>query len=250
VNKATDYLSAKIAFPESAFLGARIPKKQFLDNDSISGNDKKLLKDNVKNFSWEFTLKPSTSGVLPYSDGEREYLEIAVIATELSAPKNHKRIAEIVHRVIPYPLLLIFWFDTENFALSIAPKRFSLAEKGAFVSESILTTAWLDLSCLKDYESDFVDALAWREQSLLNFKTLYDSWLDRFVSYNCAEITGTFKILNGEERQKNLARCRDIEIRISEYRHELKKSAFSRQVELNTQIKKLEHELRQLACSL
>lgn len=248
--KAVDFLLEKLSFPETAFLGSRIPKKQFLENDSIASKDKKLFKENIKSIFWEFTLKSSTCAILPYTDAEREYPEIAVLKVELSGPKNLKRIAEVIHRAIPYPMLIIFWYDQGNFALSIAPKRLSLAEKGAFVAERILTTEWLDVDCLKDFEKEFVDSLAWRNQSLLNFGTFYDSWLDRFISYDCAKISGNFKIASHEDRQKNLARCRDLEIKISECRQELKKSAFNKQVELNTQIKKLENELRQLACSL
>jgi len=49
---------------------------------------------------------------------------------------------------------------------------------------------------------------------------------------------------------EQLTRCREIESRISELRGQLKKAAFNRQVELNTQIKKFEQELKQLAASL
>ena len=61
---------------------------------------------------------------------------------------------------------------------------------------------------------------------------------------------GTFTIGKAVDRLERLTRCREIESRISELRGQLKKAAFNRQVELNTQIKKFEQELKQLAASL
>ena len=108
-SKATHYsLFSILNFPETAFLGKRVPKKQFLESGELVAGDKKLFRENVKNVYWEFTLKSSTCPVLPFRDNEREYLEVAVLQVEMNSQKGHKRIAEIIHRVIPYPLFLIF----------------------------------------------------------------------------------------------------------------------------------------------
>ena len=52
------------------------------------------------------------------------------------------------------------------------------------------------------------------------------------------------------DRLERLTRCREIESKISELRGQLKKAAFTRQVELNTQIKTFEQELKQLVGAL
>jgi len=106
------YSVVNIGFPESAYLHKRVPKKQFLESGELVASDKKLFRENVKNVYWEYTLKPSTCPVLPYRDHEREYLEVAVLQIEMNSPKGHKRIAEIIHRVIPYPLMIGFYIGT------------------------------------------------------------------------------------------------------------------------------------------
>jgi hypothetical protein len=199
---------------------------------------------------WEYTLKPSTCPVLPYRDNEREYLEVAVLQVEMNFQKGHKRIAKIIHRVIPYPLMIGFYTETGDFALSIAPKRFSQAEHGAFVTERFYTTGWMNSEALKDQESAFVASLAWGNMPLQTYGTLYNAWTDRFTGYECSVLSGTFTIGKAGDRLERLTRCREIESRISELRGELKKAAFNRQVELNTQIKKFEQELKQLAGKL
>jgi hypothetical protein len=256
MNKAIEIIWNAISFPEAALLGKRVPKKQFLESGELVASDKKLFRENVKNVYWEYTLKPSTCPVLPYRDNEREYLEVAVLQIEMNSQKGHKRIAEIIHRVIPYPLMLGFYTAGEacsingDIALSVAPKRFSQAEHGAFVAERFYTTGWMNSEALKTQEAAFVASLAWDSMPLQNYGTLYNAWTDRFTGYECSVLSGTFTIGKAVDRLERLTRCREIESRISELRGQLKKAAFNRQVELNTQIKKFEQELKQLAASL
>jgi len=274
-SKATHYsLFSILNFPETAFLGKRVPKKQFLESGELVASDKKLFRENVKNVYWEYTLKSSTCPVLPFRDNEREYLEVAVLQVEMNSPKGHKRIAEIIHRVIPYPLFLIFkkseLREVENgelrmenekdnsqltilnsqFVLSIAPKRFSQAEHGAFVAERFFTTGWMNCDGLNERETAFIQSLAWSNMPLQNYGSLYNAWTDRFTGYECSVLSGTFAIGKAGDRLERLTRCREIESKISELRGQLKKAAFNRQVELNIQIKKFEQELKQLAASL
>jgi len=265
------YSVVNIGFPESAYLHKRIAKKMFLESGELVASDKKLFRENVKNVYWEYTLKPSTCPVLPYRDNEREYLEVAVLQVEMNSQKGHKRIAEIIHRIIPYPLMIGFYIGTtehtekENnnsvssvysvvnnafIALSIAPKRFSQAEQGAFVAERFYTTGWMNSEPLKTFEAAFVASLAWDSMPLQTYGTLYNAWTDRFTGYECAVLSGAFAIGKAGDRIERLTRCREIESRISELRGQLKKAAFNRQVELNTQIKKFEQELKQLVKNL
>lgn len=250
MNKAIKIIWNAISFPEAALLGKRVPKKQFLESGELVASDKKLFRENVKNVYWEYTLKPSTCPVLPYRDNEREYLEVAVLQVEMNSQKGHKRVAEIIHRVIPYPLMLGFYTESGDIALSISPKRFSQAEHGAFVAERFYTTGWMNSEALSAQESAFVASLAWGSLPLQTYGSLYSAWTDRFTGYECSVLSGTFTIGKAVDRLERLTRCREIESRISELRGQLKKATFNRQVELNTQIKKFEQELKQLAASL
>lgn len=250
MNKAIETIWNAIAFPEASLLGKRVPKKQFLESGELVASDKKLFRENVKNVYWEYTLKPSTCPVLPYRDNEREYLEVAVLQVEMNSQKGHKRIAEIIHRVIPYPLMLGFYTESGDIALSIAPKRFSQAEHGAFVAEHFYTTGWMNSEALKTQEAAFVASLAWDRLPLQTYGTLYNAWTDRFTGYECSVLSGAFTISKAVDRLERLTRCREIESRISELRGQLKKATFNRQVELNTQIKTFEQELKQLVGAL
>jgi hypothetical protein len=250
MNKAMADLWATFRFPETALLARRVPKKQFLDSGQLMAGDKKLFREQVKNVYWQYTLKPSTCPVLPYKDLEREYPEIAVLQIELAAPKGHRRIAEVIHRVIPYPLLLGFIADPDCLALSIAPKRFSQAEQGAFVAERFFTTDWMEITHLKEPEAAFIQSLACDHLPLTHYEAVYNAWVDRFTGYACARFSGSFTTEPAEKRMAGLALCREIESEIAELRGQFKGAAFNRQVELNTEIKRKESELKQLVKNL
>jgi len=234
MNRAIENVWNAIAFPEAALLGKRVPKKQFIEVGTLGSTDKNLFRENVQNVYWEYTLKPSTCPVLPYRDNEREYLEVAVLQVEMNSSKGLKRIAELIHRVIPYALMLGFYTETGEVALSIAPKRFSQAEQGAFVAERFYTTGWMDGDGFNPQETAFIASLAWDTMPLQTYGTLYNAWTDRFAGYECAMLSGTFTIGRAEDRLALLTQCREVESKISELRGQLRKAAFNRQVELNT----------------
>ncbi len=238
-----------LSFPDKALLEKRIPKKQFLETGRLTGNDKKLFRENVKNIHWQYTLKPSTCPILPYHDKDREYFEVAILHIELVAEKGLTRIAEIIHRTIPYPMMLIITNKQEWISFSIAPKRFSQAEQGAYVVETFYTTTWFE-SISTSPRSEFVASLNWNALSISNYGSLYKEWIDRFVAFESAQKSGAFRLGNSESRKKILEDYRQIEAHITELKSLLKKVAFNKQVEINTEIKKMEQELMQLATSL
>ena len=227
-------------FPETSFLRKRVPKKLFLENAALASSQKKLFKENARHVYWQYTLKPSTCPVLPFKDSEREYLEIAILQVELASQKGHKRMAEMIHRVIPYPLMLGFFCDSNEFALSVAPKRFSQAEQGAFVAERFFTTGWISSGHPKNHEAEFMASLAWSHLPLDDYGALYGAWVDRFAGYECAAFSGEFKMDRADGRMECLSRCREITNQMAELRAEIKNAAFARQVELNMEIKGLE----------
>ena len=102
----------------------------------------------------------------------------------------------------------------------------------------------MESSELNELEAAFIASLAWNNMPLQHYGALYNAWADRFTGYECSSLSGTFTIGKTGDRTQRLGRCRKIESKISELRGQLKKAAFNRQVELNTQIKKFEQELK------
>ena len=99
-------LMAALALPDGALVDRRVPKTLLVENGAPTARDKRRIREEVDDLRWLATLKPSTVGVAAYRDPEREYLEIAVLQLTLRPGAPAGRITELVHRAVPYPVLL------------------------------------------------------------------------------------------------------------------------------------------------
>ncbi|QIT55020.1 DUF4391 domain-containing protein [Aquisalimonas sp. 2447] len=243
-----------LGLPEAAYLGKRVYKKLFFENAESSAADRRAFTDDVEAVTWQYTLKPSTLPVSPYQDNERDYAELAIVEVDFREPKCALRLAGIIHRAIPYPLLLIL-VHNDRLAVSTAHKRASRAERGAVVAEEIQTTGWMDGGTPNAVEQTFLESLALRQQPQSHYYALYHGWHQRLLALACARLTGDYRVPSSAERQsqrrETLAECHRLEGEISRLRAEIKKETrFNRQVELNTRIKQIEQQLRQATAGL
>ena len=250
----SERLYKSMGIPDSCYLGKRIYKKLFHENADLGATDKKAFRDDIDTVVWRYTLKPSTIPIQPYADDSREYHEIAILEVILKSNRRTRRIAEIVQRSIPYPVLVVLR-DSPRIAISAAQKRFSLAEHGAIVAEDIRLTEWLDLEEPESLHRQFIESLALSALPQTHFYALYSALFDRVVALEAARLTGVFRLDGSveqvQERLGRISDCRGIEQEIAELRAALKKEThFNRQVELNTKIKTLEQRLKSTAAQL
>ena len=240
-------LYERMAIPDACHLGKRVFKKLFHENAKLGATDKKAFRKDIDVITWQYTLKPNTIPIQAYEDNQREYYEVAILQVTLKTLNRTSRIAEVIHRAIPYPLVIVFAFRT-TCALSLAHKRFSQAEKGAIVAENFFITGWIDLLALTPVQQAFLDSLAMSNLPHTHFFAFYSALMDRLVALDCARLTDEYRLestaTKGRDRRDRLALCHELEIQIAEYKAAIKKETqFNRQVELNTKIKKLEKQL-------
>ena len=243
-----------LALPESAYLGKRVYKKLFFDNAEMSAADRRAFSEDIDSITWQYTLKPSTLNVNAYRDEERDYSELAVIDLALRAPNRVTRLAELVHRAIPYPFFLVVHHD-QQFAVSTAHKRASKAEAGVVVAEDLRLTRWMNTDVLEAVEQAFLESLAISGLPQTHYYAVYAAWHQRLLALACARLSHTFRVPTRHEDQtaqrERLAACHRLETEIARLRAEIKKETrFNRQVELNTRIKGLEQQLHQIVADL
>ena len=244
----------RMAIPEACQLGKRVFKKLFHENAPLGVTDKKAFREDIDTITWQYTLKPSTIPIQAYEDDEREYHEVALLQVDLKTQKRTGRIAEVMHRAIPYPLVIAFAIETAC-ALSVAHKRFSQAEKGAIVAEDFCLTDWIDLSAPTPVQNAFLTSLTVSVLPHTHFFAFYSALVDRLVALDCARLTGEYRLESvaekRAERRERLAVCHELEVDIAEQKAAIKaETQFNRQVELNTKIKQLEQHLRRDATLL
>jgi len=237
----------KMAVPESCLLGKRIFKKLFHENVKMVAADKKAFRDDIDTIKWQYTLKPSTMQIQAYEDAQREYQEVAILQVNMKTFKRTNRIAEVIHRAIPYPLIVIFSYEN-SCAFSVAHKRFSQAEKDAVVADEFHASDWIDLSNLSTVQNDFLNSISLLDLPLTHVYAFYSAFVDRIIALECARLTGKYTIeiasKDKSRRADRLSDCVELELQINELKTAIKKETqFNRKVDLNTKIKKLEIKL-------
>jgi hypothetical protein len=133
-----DLIIAALALPPETRVDQRVPKKLLVENGAPTAADKRQINEGIEELLWLAALKPTTIGVPEYRDDVREYLEIAVLSLTLRPDARARRLVELIHRAIPYPLLLVAE-QSDNLTLSLAHKRWSQGESGKMVLDDAVT---------------------------------------------------------------------------------------------------------------
>jgi hypothetical protein len=240
---ASDLIAA-LDLPASAQVERRVPKKLLLENGAPTAADKRNINDGIEELFWIAALKPTTIGVPEYRDAEREYLEIAVLRFTLRAGAKAARLIELVHRAVPYPLLLL----TEHagqVVFSAAHKRWAQNEPEKTVLDGDVVAADWENGSESAHLAEFRRALALERQPHGTLRALYQGWVDMLVAFKAARLTGSFKPAADAEqataRQEALRECARLETEMARLRAAAgKEKQMARKVELNMELKRIE----------
>ena len=235
-----------LGLPDSASVNQRVPKKLLLENGAPTAADKRKINEGVEEIQWLASLKPNTIGVPDYCDDPREYLEIALLSVTLRGEAKAARLAELIHRAIPYPLFLVL-LQGDQAIISLAHKRRAQNEAGKFVLDGDIVEVPLTGNASEN--SLFLAALALGSQPRANLLQLYHGWMDTLVALQASKITGTFSKAATHEaaiaRREAVVKSEELETKITTLRNiAAKEKQVARQVELNQDIKKLQGALK------
>jgi hypothetical protein len=201
---------------------------------------KHLFTDTINKVVWLYCLKPETINIPAYKDEVREYPEIEVIEVILNKEYGLNRIAEIIMRTIPYPMLLIFKLE-DKIRFYMAHQRTSQSDSSKNTIEEFISTDWLS------NDSALFAKLDIKQMRFTNFYTLYSDIVDAISIYNLSAIMPTDDTVTGAKARELSVKIEDIEQRIANLRSKLKKeSQFNRKMELNIEIKRLEQSKNKL----
>ena len=224
----------KLNIPQECRINRTVFKKMFYENAALSNGDKDLFTDSIDKITWVYCLNQEKLNIPEYKDDEREYFEIEVIEVALSENKGIRRIAEIIMRAIPYPMLLIFSFE-EKYQLWTAHQRFNLADTSKITLDESISTDW------QDSNSALWDKLNISNLRYTNFFDMYSDIVDTVAVFKAEKLTD--KEIDGVEARELLNRNAEIDSRIAALRAELKKATeFNKKMEINMKIKELEKE--------
>ncbi len=241
-------LITALDLPGSCRVDQRVPKKLLVENGAPTASDKRQINDGIEEIQWLAALKPNTIGVPEYRDDVREYLEIAVLSVTLRGNAKAGRLAELVHRAVPYPMVLLLNSE-QTLMLSLAHKRWSQNEAGKVVLDGGMVEVALPGEAPSSaIETAFMRALALARQPQATLNALYQGWMDNLEALLAARLTGSFKDANSPEqaaaRRQGLQDCQRLELEAVSLRAKAaKEKQLARQVELNLALKRVQAQL-------
>jgi hypothetical protein len=241
--KASLLLDA-LDLPATAMVDKRVPKTLLHEHGAPTPADKRQINEGIEQLVWVAALKPTTIGVAEYRDELREVPEIAVLQLTLRTAAKVGRLIELVHRAVPYPVLLIAEQGT-NASLSLAQKRWSQAEAGKTVLEGdVVTVEWEPEQDSERWPA-FRKALGIGQQPRTTLVALYQGWIDTLLALQAARVTGAFSVPTNPEqaglRRNALQECIRLAGEISRLRATAaKEKQLARRVDMNLQLKRLE----------
>jgi hypothetical protein len=246
--RAADVIAA-LELPRSTRVDQRVAKKLLVENGAATPADRRRINEGIEELVWVAALKPHTIGVPAFRDDVREYLEVAVLSVSLRSDAQHGRLVELIHRAIPYPLLLIAT-QVDTVTLSATHKRNAQNEAGKVVLEvgpsaSGVTEAELPAS---DASPTSLPPLNLSAQPRANLWALYQGWLECLEAIQAAQITGRVALAGdavvAEARRAALADHHRLVGEIAALRSKAEReSQLPRRVELNMAVKNLESQL-------
>jgi len=239
-------LIAALGLPTGADVNQRVPKKMLTESGAPTPGDRRLIENGVEELEWLAALKPTTIGVAPYRDETREYLEIALLSLKLRAKAKPDRVEELVHRAVPYPIVLITE-QPPRLSMSLAHKRWSQSETGVTVLDGDIVEVRLDSLQDQDIADGFIHGLLLASQPQSTLYALYQGWMDTILALEAAQVTGRYVILTSPERtarrREALQTCIRLQDRMTKLRSAARREKqLPRLAALNIELKRLQEE--------
>ena len=237
----------KLHIPSSCKINRKLFKKQFIENFSLSAVEKKIISEDVENITLEYLLNKDNINIIPFSDEENEYSEIAFLRVELLATRRLKKLSNII-QYIPYPLIVVF-ADENKICINISPKRINKNDSSKLVVEESYFTEWIDLDNSSEIEQEFLESLEIKNHPFTNFYEFYNSYLNKLIALNASQYTGSLE--QGKDTKEVLREIQEVELSVIDIISKIKKETDIRdKVNLNIELKKLNEKLENLKIAL
>ena len=239
----------KLNVPKNCIVDNTVFKKAFLENADLLAFDKKIINEHIKKVTWKYCLKPDTINIQPYKSDERDYLEIEIMEVQLNEDSKVKRIAEIIMRAIPYPILLVLVKDNQ-IQLVTGDMRKNLSDSSKVTVEDFSFTGWIDLNSEDIFRDNLFAELNISKLSYINFYEMYKDIIAKINLYNMSKIKGAVifsEDVSGSDIKEYYNKINFLEAQILTIKSKIKKScSIKEKVDFNVEIDKIKKEINSI----
>ena len=215
-----------LGLPKSTEFNRRIPKQKFYENLSVTPALKRIFVDQIKVIYWRNKIAAATMNL---AAGET-VTEIEVFEVRLAAPQLDESVLKQIDKEIPYHILFLLEHEGKYQAWT-AYKEMAALGSGAFKVGTYYHTDWLP-------EQDLplkVDGL--------NIDAVYENFV-RQIAGDSLQADSTESLKESVERD---ARRQELQKQITALQAKVRKEKqLNKQVQLNTELKKLKKDLEAL----
>ncbi|MBP2046743.1 DUF4391 domain-containing protein [Methanobacterium aggregans] len=243
-------LSEITDIPVKCELGNTVFKKFFYENAKLNRSDRDLFIQSIDKIKWEYCLKNETINIKPFKDDIREYSEVEILKIGLKIPNKTKRIAEIVMRAIPYPMVIIFQYGNQ-IQLFTAHQRLNLSNNNKNALEELIFTDWINLDDPDEADEKLFENLNIKNLSFTNFYTFYKDIVDALIKYNVSKLIGEPVADDADEVKSLYDDLTSLDTEIEAIKSRMgKETQFNRRLEMNIKVKELEDQKKELTDKL
>lgn len=205
----------------------RIPKTKFYENINITPSLKRLFVDHVKNIYWRNKIAVTTTNL---TDG-KYVTEIEVFEINLNSSQVNIELLRLIDSVIPYHILYILEYNGK-YQTCIGYKETTDIDKKTSKVDRYYHTDWIE-------EKDFVVKLEG-----LNLDDVYENLVRQIAGDKLQSDNSIESLKQSVERDKEIETLqKQINILQDKIR---KEKQLNKQIEMNTELKKLRSILEKL----
>ena len=215
-----------LGLPKSTEFNRRIPKQKFYENLSVTPALKRMFIDQIKVIYWRNKIAVTTMNL---ATGET-VTEVEIFEVRLDAPKLDVSVLQQIDKEIPYHIIFLLEYDGKYQAWT-AYKEEAASGNTAFKVGTYYHTAWLPESELPLK----IDGL--------NIDKVYENFVRQIAGE--ALQTGNDESLKASVEREEWRQKLEKQIVALESKMRREKQ-LNRQMEMNTEVKKLKKELEVL----
>lgn len=249
--------------PNNALIDQFIPKQALFEEANSKKSDKELFTKYVKQMRIIYQLNEESIRIKPYLADDRSYYEIEVISIILKDENFTKldnngfkednklnRIADILFRFIPNPMILSFEINNK-LKLFVSHIKDSLTDNEKITLEGMINTEWIDLSSLDEIDNKLVDDLKLDNLDFKNVYSFYDDVISAILKYIGSKEVGSEVNRESDKILEVMNEIDEIDKEIAKLKREIKKeSNFNKRLECNIKIHYLNDKLSELQSRL
>jgi hypothetical protein len=215
-----------LGLPKSTEFNRRIPKQKFYENLTVSPALKRIFVEQIRVIWWRNKIAPSTMNL---AAGET-VTEIEVLEVCLSTPQLDEAVLRQIDKEIPYHILFLLEYEGKYQAWT-AYKEAAGSGTNAFRVDSYYHTDWMEEAALP------------LKLDGLNTDRVYENFVRQIAGETLTSGAGeTLKesVERDKRRQELQKQITALQVKVRRERQ------LNKQVQLNTELKRLKKELEEL----